>query len=1257
MTRSVLEYTLLGKQADIPLDRSRGDSVQTTLLGLAIAFILALVAALVGPYFIDWNQFRPQFEAEATRVVGAPVRVQGALDARLLPAPSLRLRSITVGSSNDLGRIRAEKLDVEFSLSSLMRGEWRATELTIGGAAVDLGLNAQGRVDLPASTGPFNLGALAIDRLNVTGRVALHDAASRSTLELNDIAFSGDVRSLAASAMRGDGNFMLSGVRYPFRVSSGQAGDGNGTRVRLTVDPGEKPLSIDFDGILNFDNRMPRFDGAVTLARPAGAKDKPGSDQAPWRLSARVKADPAAARFEALEASYGAEENALKLTGLADLRFGASPLLHADLSAKNLDVDRLLTKESGTNDPVRPLPTLRKLIASLPQSPLATQIEVSAEQIMLGGRPVQTIAADLRGDAASWTIERLEFRAPGSTRVVMSGAAAQPGSTEGFKGAITIDSSDPDTLAGWLKGRSDVSLRSQKPLRIRGNVNSAVDRFAIDGLKAEIDGGTVEGRVVYSYPSVAGGSRVDAELKADRLDLDAAVALIRSLGGPQAEWPDAGQLSLDIGRAVSAGQEMSPFVAQVNYSPKTISLDRFKVGEATGLMLEGGGAFDRIDATGRLALNATSASLGQLSSIVAPLAPSIASRLNAITPMPGAVRVKLSLDLAREQKRADRANARALLDIDAPQLKGTVTITATPTIVAMRGMDLEALSRSEMSVESKLTGQGRQLLALLGLGDTIAVSDAPLDFNGSALGGWHAPWLVKAKLSGADLDADVQGNAEPWATAPKATLALAVRRANLTPLFDLKPADDMLQNVSLSSRVTWNGDKLSLEDVDCTLAGSRMRGRIALTLGVEKSMDGQIGMESLDLAKAFGLAIGTRGRDVSEPLGRGLLQGWRGQLAFQALRGSLPGGTEVRPVSGTLKSDGQSLSIDAIKGNVGSGEFTADIDFKPSVSGYSLGARVQVAGADGTALRYRSLSMPAGKTSLRMSLASQGRSASALEGALSGSGLLTIDASRVAGLDPRAFDIAIRASDSGQATNDAKLRQIVDPALSAGVLSVASAQIPFSIKDSRLRVSATTLDGDGARVIVSGGYDIVADQADIRASLTGTAAGASSVRPEIQIFAVGSPDKLDRTIDVAALSSWLAVRAIDRETRRLDSLERGELPPAAVPVAVPPPAAAQPVDVQPPASDAPTSSASTPLDGPIPVPGRDPRHSLPKAAVPRPAAAPPTALPPVVSQQVAPLPAPIEVRPAPGAARPAKPRPAAPLVLTPSVASPPRPTF
>src|ERR1700684_689212 len=145
---------------------SKGDAVQTTLLGLAIAFIIALMAALIGPYFIDWNQFRPQFEAEATHVVGAPVRVAGELHARLLSTPSLRLCSVVGGGPTDLGRVRADKLDVEFSLGSLMRGEWRADQLTINGLSLDLGLDAQGRIDWPISVGTLNLGSLSIDRLN-----------------------------------------------------------------------------------------------------------------------------------------------------------------------------------------------------------------------------------------------------------------------------------------------------------------------------------------------------------------------------------------------------------------------------------------------------------------------------------------------------------------------------------------------------------------------------------------------------------------------------------------------------------------------------------------------------------------------------------------------------------------------------------------------------------------------------------------------------------------------------------------------------------------------------------------------------------------------------------------------------------------------------------------------------------------------------------------------------------------------------------
>jgi hypothetical protein len=1243
--------------------------VQTTLLGLAIAFILALLAALIGPYFIDWDQFRPQFEAQATQIIGAPVRVAGKLDARLLPSPSLRLRSVVVGGANDLGKVRADKLDVEFSLGSLMRGEWRATELTIDGMALDLGLDPQGRIDWPASTGKFNLGTLAIDRLNLTGRIALHDAASRGTLELNDIAFSGDVRSLAGS-VRGDGNFMLSGTRYPFRVSSGQSADGNGTRVHLNIDPALRAFSADLEGVLSFESRAPRFEGAMTLAAPAAPKAKKSDNDAPtpWRITTKIKADPATARLEQIEASYGSDDAALKFVGLGDVRFGASPLLHAVLSAKQLDADKFAAKDNNKDntaaEPIRLLPALRALIATAPEPPITTQIELSSEQIMLGGRPLQNFAADLRADAKSWTINQLDFRAPGTTRVSLSGSNVQPGPSRRFLGALSVESSDPDTLAAWLQGRSEVTYRNQKPMRLRGDVNVSADRVAIDAIKAEIDGGAVEGRVAITDHVAGGGARIDAALKAERLDLDASTGFVRSLLGPQAEWPDEVQLSLDIGHAISNGQDLHPFTAKLGYGPKAISLDGLKIGEANGVTLEGTGAFDRVSATGKLALNSSAASLGQITGLIAPLTPAFAARLNAMGSSQGPARVKLALALDKDSERVDRSSAHAALDIDAPQLKGTATITAKPEAAALRALDLDKLQRNEINIESKLSSdKGNALLTLLGL-DGIVAAEGPTQFQGSVSGAWHAPLRLKINLSGTGLDAEAQGTAEPWAAQPKAALNLKARNINLAPLFDLKPADRLMQNISVTSRVSLLGGKLTFDDLDGAMAGSRLRGRVSLTLDDERNVDGEIGLDALDLAPAFALAIGSRGRDAAEPLGSGLVKGWRGRIAFQALRGQLPDGGELRPFSGTVRSDGQTLTLDTLKGGIGGGQANANIDARQTANGIALNARVQFNNVDGAALHYRALKMPAGRASMQMTLASQGRSASALTGAMSGNGTMTLESAAIGGLDPRAFDVAIRASDAGQATNDIRLREIVDPVLAGGALLVASAQIPFTIRDGRLRVGPTTLDSDVARAIVSGGYDIPADQADIRATIASAAIGQATSRPEIQIFAAGSPDALDRTVDVAALSSWLAVRAIDRETRRLDSIERGEPVPSATPASIPPPAAQPPIPAPSPVpSLVPSVVPSAALPGPpaseAPLP--EPRRLPPKPRVvapliaPRPPLVPPSPNAPVVSQQVAPLPPPIEVRPAPGPApRPPKPRP--PLVLTPQFANPASPT-
>ncbi len=298
-----------------------------------------------------------------------------------------------------------------------------------------------------------------------------------------------------------------------------------------------------------------------------------------------------------------------------------------------------------------------------------------------------------------------------------------------------------------------------------------------------------------------------------------------------------------------------------------------------------------------------------------------------------------------------------------------------------------------------------------------------------------------------------------------------------------------------------------------------------------------------------------------------------------------------------------------------------------------------------------------------MTLASQGRSASALTGALSGSGTVTLESARIAGLDPRAFDVAVRASDSGKATDDVKLRQIVEPVLSAGALAVASAQIPFGIRDGRIRIGATTLDAKGsapssrAATIFPPTRPTSAPALPRRQQGRRQPPGNSAVR--------GGHARCARPHRRRRGAVVMAGGAGDRPRNPKARCDRARRAAATIAASLPPRRYRR-------LTGTPDAALPALPTGEVPIPGRDQRRPLqPKAKTvvrlqrrrpPRrrpPLRASPRARPSAAAtirssvqlgQQAAPLPPPIEVRPAPGSnvVRPPKLRP--PLVLTPRAA-------
>ena len=305
---------------------AREPVLQTTLLTIAVAVILALVAALVGPFFIDWGTYRSLFEQEAGRLTGLEVHVKGAIDARLLPSPRLQLDNIQVGSGGD-GTLRARTLTIEFALSPLLRGEWRASDMRIIGPELRVGIDQKGRLQAPTVALDIDPDVLSIDRLEIQdGKALLTDATSGAEFELDKLWFNGDLRSLLGP-MKGEGAATVDGALYPFRISTGRANADGALRIHLNVDPTSTPLNIEADGTVSAADGKPQFQGTWSVARPVGIA-APGSAAVvtqPWKFGGKIKLTPESALMEQVDFNYGSDADAIKLNGTAELAFGAQP--------------------------------------------------------------------------------------------------------------------------------------------------------------------------------------------------------------------------------------------------------------------------------------------------------------------------------------------------------------------------------------------------------------------------------------------------------------------------------------------------------------------------------------------------------------------------------------------------------------------------------------------------------------------------------------------------------------------------------------------------------------------------------------------------------------------------------------------------------------------------------------------------------------------------------------------------------------------
>lgn len=209
---------------------------------MGVTVILVLVAALVGPFFIDWTVYRSTFESYAERALGHRVTVLGEADLRLLPAPSISFSDVRVGGAED-PLLVVSRFDMRIELPSLLKGEIRVLDMELDRPHLSLSLDEAGRLDwLTAMTSSGAIAKLAPDDLSfekVTirdGALTIVDARSGEINRIDDGNLVVSARSLEGP-FRGAGSLTLNGAPYTVSLATGRAQENAGLRVKGEVTP------------------------------------------------------------------------------------------------------------------------------------------------------------------------------------------------------------------------------------------------------------------------------------------------------------------------------------------------------------------------------------------------------------------------------------------------------------------------------------------------------------------------------------------------------------------------------------------------------------------------------------------------------------------------------------------------------------------------------------------------------------------------------------------------------------------------------------------------------------------------------------------------------------------------------------------------------------------------------------------------------------------------------------------------------------
>jgi len=1136
------------------------------VLGRILVFLggllaLVLFSALLIPYFVDWTDFRRDFEDQASRILGKKVVVHGRVEARILPFPSVTLHDVRAGTDADGSPlIQVARFSMDAELAPFLSGEARIFDMRIEEPKAKIRLLKDGTLDwMRGSRAEIPARTVVLESVQIEGgQIEFIDEQSGRNRVVTGLNADMSANSLAGP-WKAEGRAAVDGHPGSFSLSSSEpdyAAGRMGLRVRVV--PDEHPVEVDLDGAIAATAGKPAYSGSFAFSFREDEKQKQAGQSlfSSPRTRGSFELTNESVRISSYRMELGGSENPYVVTGEATLDTGAKPEFLLTADGQQIDVARFAPPVVQTGKTSRqPTASVRQrieafaaMVARIPVPQVPGKASISLPALVSDDTTIRDIRLDVRPDGSGWQVVNAVATLPGRTQLEAKGSLTLLGGPA-FNGNLLLASNQPSGLANWLSGSVDPAIRQLNAAGFSADVSLTTLNQRFNNLELAIGDASLKGEL--ERRSDGKTSNLSIDLAGNEIDLDALKAL--------------GSLAL--------GDQVGSSVLDHRIDAK-FKADRFNMAGVTANHVEtaftmAGGVLTLENMTAGDIAGAEVKARGQLQGSLLKYAGKGTVNLHAPDMQPFFTMLQQKLPnhpfLSRLAASAPwYANSDLAVDVSVNSENGGANVAVSGTV---NGSRLSAVAKmpdflsitddTAMSLEAVLKNQSTAILF-----GQAGLDPLPFDADGEGLlsvklnGTLGSPAQTDIRFSTERTHFSMSGSfAVAAANFGEGSADVALESADIEPYLIMNavglPQLGGGMAVKANAKVAVDAQKIAFSSVGGQVGGNPFSGNLAVQRAAPYPVSGDLSVRTADLAWLGDAIYGP----VIDPENGALNAKPLAMAAFPQLKASLslkaenfeagPFGT-ITGLAAKVTHDSGSLSLDEVTGGFMGGKLTGRLAMSTGEGAGIFRTKIAVADANPEPILWANANGPVatGRIAIDLTAESTGKSVGEILKSAGGSGEIRAGGLVLKGLNPAALPPILQAADGLQQPIDApKVRPLVDQNLWQGEIGLGDVALPFSLNGGALHfqnlragIDPVTLAGDAtvdiAASTLNGDLDLLFNPG------TEAVAGAE---PSLRLNYNGPLAAPALTIDVSTLSNYLSLRAFEKERRRVEAMQASVL--------------------------------------------------------------------------------------------------------------------